>query len=220
MKDHIIIYSHGFDVQKDARGMFTDIANALPNVQHIMFDYNEIDEANNTLTAVSLEKQAEKLTEIYEKTISENPNATIDLICHSQGCTATGLAKLNARKTILLAPKMNNTHGSLRRLVETRPGTTEKNGVTYWPRRDGSTTIIDQDYWQSYDNLKNTDELYNKLASITKLSIVVATQDEVLGKVDCSNIDKNISIIEIDSDHDFNGEARQKMIEIVKEILQ
>jgi hypothetical protein len=45
MNKHIVIYSHGFGVRKDDRGLFTDIAATLPSAEHIMFDYNQVDEA-------------------------------------------------------------------------------------------------------------------------------------------------------------------------------
>jgi hypothetical protein len=45
--NHIVIFSHGFGVGKDDRGLFTDIADSLKNVESVMFDYNDIDEAKN-----------------------------------------------------------------------------------------------------------------------------------------------------------------------------
>ena len=101
---NIVIYSHGFGVYKDDRGLFPDIAASMPRTEAIMFDYNRL-EANNTLIASTLEAQTEKLRQIYNETRAANPDATIDLICHSQGCVIAAMAQLEGvRRTILLAP--------------------------------------------------------------------------------------------------------------------
>lgn len=47
----VIVYSHGFGVRKDDRGLMTDIAHALPGYEHILFDYNDFNEAANEMTA-------------------------------------------------------------------------------------------------------------------------------------------------------------------------
>jgi hypothetical protein len=40
MSKHVIVYSHGFGVRKDDRGLLTDIAKSMPGVDHVLFDYN------------------------------------------------------------------------------------------------------------------------------------------------------------------------------------
>lgn len=80
MSKHTVIYSHGFGVRKDDRGLFTDIAAALPNAQHIMFGYNQVDEATNNLTVAPPDQQAQKLRQLISEAKANNPDATIDLI--------------------------------------------------------------------------------------------------------------------------------------------
>ena len=48
-KKHIVIYSHGFGVRKDDNGLLSDIAEHLPEVESILFDYYDLNEANNEL---------------------------------------------------------------------------------------------------------------------------------------------------------------------------
>ena len=55
---HVIIYSNGFGVRKEDRGLFTAIAKALPDAQHVMFDYNPIHDESNTLTVKPLDAHA------------------------------------------------------------------------------------------------------------------------------------------------------------------
>lgn len=92
--DKIVLYSHGFGVKKDDSGLFTDIASSLDGFQHVMFDYNQINEQNNTLTVTPLHEQAEILKSQYDTLRNKYPEAIIDLVCHSQGCVVAGLAEL------------------------------------------------------------------------------------------------------------------------------
>src|SRR6266567_2438699 len=142
--NHIIIYSHGFGVRKDDRGLFTDIAAALPGFEHVMFDYNTVDEAANVLTVAPLDEQAKKLNKVLAETRAANPDAVIDLICHSQGCIAAANAKpAGIRKTIFTAPPPDADIESKIKRWRTRYGTKfTTEGTSYLERKDGSTTIV------------------------------------------------------------------------------
>ncbi|MCL2280701.1 lysophospholipase [Candidatus Saccharibacteria bacterium] len=223
MSDHIIIYSHGFGVRKDGLGLFTDIAATFPDAEHIMFDYNEVDKAKNALIVTPFDRQVAMLNEVFDKTRRDNPSAIIDLICHSQGGVASSLAKLRARKTILLAPPINmgDATNKLRKYFEKYPGTIiEDDGTAIVPRRDGSFTIIRSDYWQNYDELPEIPTLLGELNTLTDLTIIGATNDEVLGENNYSVLDDSIKIIEIESDHNFKNEARAKVIDVIKEVIK
>lgn len=223
MSNHIIIYSHGFGVKKDNRGLFTDIATSFPDAEHIMFDYNEIDEAKHALIVTSFDQQIAMLSEIFNKAQRDNPSAVIDLICHSQGGVIGGLAKLKARKTILLTPPINltDTITELRQYFERRPGTIiQDDGTAIIPRRDGNNTIIYPNYWEDYDKLPEIPALLNELSDLTDLTIIGATNDEILSENDYSVLDDSIKVIEIKSDHNFKNETRAKVIDIIKEVIE
>lgn len=218
MSNHVIVYSHGFGVRKDDRGLFTDIASSMPDAEHIMFNYNLIDEANNSLTASPLQDQVKILKEQLAKI---DPGKTIDIVAHSQGCLVAALANpKNVRKIIFIAPPHN---AGAERLIKYF---SDYNGKPIDPdtesrvkRRDGSTTIIPAAYWQSLRGL-NVMGLYNALAEYSKVTIIIAKQDEVLGATDFSTADKRIKLVKIDGNHDFNGEHRQNLAKIVKTELQ
>ena len=221
MSKHIIIYSHGFGVLKDDRGLFTDIAGDLAGIDHVMFDYNEVDTGSNTLTVTPLDKQAKMLAEKYEEVRSNNPTATIDLICHSQGCVVAAIAKLQGiRKTIFLAPPSQflGAEAKIKQMSE-RPGTAIKDGIVSYPRRDGSTTIIKSDYWESRDKIQNPIELYNALSGNTELTIINASQDEVLGETDFSNISLQIKVVALDGNHDFTDASRVNLKKEVQTLI-
>ena len=99
---HYIVYSHGFGVRQDARGMFTELAAALPHTAPLQFDYNIIGADQRTLTVQPIDKQVA----ILQAQLAAIPAGnTVDLIAHSQGCIITALAlPEGVRRIILLAP--------------------------------------------------------------------------------------------------------------------
>lgn len=219
--DKIILYSHGFGVKKDDRGLFTDIAGSLDNFQHVMFDYNQIDEGSDTLTVTPLHEQADMLKAQYSTLRGKYPDAMIDLVCHSQGCVVAGLADLSGvRKTILLAPptRFLGSEEKLRQMSE-REGTVIKDGVVSYPRRDGSTTIIKQDYWQSRDEISDPIALYNHLSEDTEVTIIEALNDEVLGESDYSSLSDAAAHIRQNANHDFTNEARSALLNTIGQVL-
>ena len=69
-----------------------------------------MDEKENKIFICSLSDQVKEFKEVIEKTRSDNPEAIIDLICHSQGTIITAMLNSKAiRKTILLAPVFDMT---------------------------------------------------------------------------------------------------------------
>lgn len=223
---HIIIFSHGFGVRKDARGLFTAIAKQLISTSNftaddlIMFDYNQVDEATNTLTATTLDKQAQQLLDVIAEEQLEDKEVTIDVICHSQGCIVAALAQPHLiRKIIFLAPPDDRFgFGRIQEKIQAllaRPGTVQSaDGTLRYPRRDGSTTIIPPAYWQSRQGVAAI-KLYKQLAAKTKLIIFQATHDEVIGETDFSELPKTVRVLPIDSGHDFEDKSRQKIADLI-----
>jgi hypothetical protein len=200
--------------------LFTDIATAFPDTEHIMFNYNSIDETNNTLTATPLDIQAQMLADVFERTRLDNPDAIIDLICHCEGGIPAALAKLSMRRTILLA-SADRVFDIDSEIFTRWKAVTGDDGTMHWSRRDGTITIIGQDYWQSVRQLGGgVVGFYRGLAEVTELSIIAAGQDEVLGSVDYSRFGEDVEVSLVDrADHNFRGESRRDMIEVVKKIL-
>jgi hypothetical protein len=220
MNKHIIVYSHGFGVRKDDRGLFTDIAQALPGAEHVMFDYDEVDEAKGTLTAATLTDKAAKLAQVLEEARLADPDAALDVICHSQGCVVAAMAKpVGVRKVILLAPPVVLSVEGILKFCGTRPGAViDVDGESRIPRRDGTTTIIPALYWTSLEGATPV-AFYNELASETGLTVVRATQDEVLGTTDMSGLTSKVAVITMDTGHDFTGAAREELAEVIAKIL-
>jgi len=223
---HIVMFSHGFGVYSDDRGLFPDIMSHLGSTEPIMFDYNRSDKASHTLFAATLEEQADTLRSVYSAARTAHPTATIDLVCHSQGCVVAAMAKIEGvRKTIFLAPPDDNFGRHIDEKLEDmlvrkmRPGTkTLEDGSISYPRRDGSTTVIPVAYWDSRRGVQPV-QLYDALSHQTDLVIVKATQDQVIGGTDFSGLAALINVIEVDAGHDFEGQSRIDIAELVKRQL-
>jgi len=59
-KKQIVVFSHGFGVQKDDRGLLSSIAEALPEVESVLFNYFKVDEIKKTLTTCPFSTQIKK----------------------------------------------------------------------------------------------------------------------------------------------------------------
>lgn len=209
-----VVYSHGFGVKADARGMFTEIAAAFSQYKSIMFDYNEVLPNGDTIVA-PIREQARKLQSIIDETDADE----IILLCHSQGCMIAGLVDLSkVAKVILLAPPVVASMQHVIDKLFKKPGSVYlEGGVSRLARSDGSMTFLPKEYMQSLDGL-NPIKLYKGVVRQKPTAIIRATQDEVLGLTDLSAITTQ-EVFDIASDHDFTGENRQKMIAILEGLL-
>lgn len=219
-KKHIIIYSHGFAVRKDDSGLFTDIANNLPEVESLLFDYYQVDEFQNKIFTCSFSEQVKKLKDIINEVKMSNPEAVIDLIGHSQGTIIAAMAKPEGiRKVVLISPVFDNDIDRSINRYKTKPGVKiDLNGISEIPSSTGLTKIIPKEYWQER-SLLNLFTEYNSLANKAEVVAIEGNQDELLPKVDLSSLDSRIRVIAIDGDHNFNSPNRNNLIKLIREIV-
>lgn len=218
-QNHIIIFSHGFGVKKDGRGLFTDIANALSNIKSSMFDYNDIDEENNLVIVKPFSEQVKIFEKKLKKVRTSNSNAIVDIVCHSQGAIAVALAKpVGVRKIVLIAPPATSSIDRMVKIFQSRPGTViDMQGMSKLSRADGSMTIIPPEYWKEREDIDPI-KLYKELSQLTKLVIINAKQDEILSTGSFTDV-KDAEIVNIDGDHNFNGESRKDLLVVVENII-
>lgn len=219
-KKHIIIFSHGFGTRKDDRGLLTDIADGFYGTQSILFDYNGVDEKENTLTVRLLYEQAKMLNDVIEKARIDNPDATIDIIAHSQGCLVVSLAKPTViGKTIFVAPPFDTDIERTINMFRERSGTEiNLSGISKLARKDGTVTLVPAEFWVER---KQCDPipLYNELSYKTDLIIINAKQDEIINNTNTEGLDNKIEVIDIDGNHQFSGEARSVLVNKIKTYL-
>jgi len=218
---HFIIYSHGFGVRKTDRGLFTAIADALPDIQSVMFDYNPINEKSNTITVRPLPDQALKLRRVINTVRGEHPGAIIDLVCHSQGCVVAALLKpRHIRKVIMLTPPADMSEAAVVERLGTRKSIDiDVAGRTRLQSSDGGTTVIRPDYWEGLAGI-NLIKLYDRFARFTNLRIISAKQDELLGDVNFKISNPTISVVNLDGNHNFDSpEDRKRIVYVVQKEL-
>lgn len=214
----VVLFSHGFGVRKDNRGLFTDIATALGDEYFpIMFDYGEFSEINNTLTVPPSGKQVEKFNQILAEARKSYPNVPVRIVCHSRGSVVVALAKPEGiNKIIMLAPPFDSSSERTIKYFSNRAGSKiNRDGISRIARRDGSTTIVPAEYWRELDKSEPI-PLYNELVKQTSLSIVIADQDEVVGEGNSSGLSTDVKIYHVNSGHDFTEDARSEVVNIVK----
>jgi pimeloyl-ACP methyl ester carboxylesterase len=220
-KKHIIIYSHGFAVRKDDLGLLSGIAEAFPEVESILFDYFEVNEKENTITVCPLSAQVKHLNQVVSEVKAANPGAIIDLIGHSQGTIVAAMAKPDGiRKTILLSPPFDMSLDRTLARYRSKPGVEiNLEGTSIIPSSTGLTKIIPKEYWQERVLVKPFEE-YNAFAEKTDITFIFANHDELVPKVDLTELSPKAHVLSIDGDHNFNDSAREPLIKIIREICQ
>jgi hypothetical protein len=216
---HKIIFIHGFGVTKNARGLFTGIAQAFEEkgAKCILADLNVVDEVGN-ITLNTISKQAKIIQKVFQENYKEGD--VMDLICHSQGCVVGAVVGLpHIRKVVLMTPPTNNDIQKTLEFFKSRPDTViNLEGESYLTRADGSRTIAPKEYWQDRQDINYLEE-YKKLAEHNNLTTIIANQDEVVSNEGVGELSEIGEVVKLNSDHNFTGEARQKLIEVLRKVL-
>ena len=178
-KKHIIIFSHGFGVAKDDRGLFAGsegISEMLQEhgIETFLFDYNEVNEEKNTITLTLLSIQEQILKKNILEIQQKNPDAIIDIIAHSQGCLIPAMVKpKNIRKIIFLAPTLDVNNQRMINLFISNPNThINTEGISILGHRDGTITFVPSLYWGEGEKtlpipLYNTVGISSRLAAMS-----------------------------------------------------
>jgi hypothetical protein len=218
---HIVIFSHGFGVEKDSLGLFTDIAKMLSshNIESIMFDYNEINPETKEVFVKPFSEQTKILQSVIDKTCEKNPNSIIDIVAHSQGSIMVAQAKLQGiRKVISMSPFFHtDIHAVLERQKKFSASQIDFNGTSRRVRSDGTVSVVPSSYWQERFT---TDiyTLYNDLALHVELTIIRAGEDKIMEGPDLLKI-FNTYIISVHGDHDFKQENRKSLISVIEAVI-
>lgn len=219
-KKHIVVYSHGLGVRRDDNGLFSDIAEHLPEVESVLFDYYDLNEVSNELFICPASLQVDKLNQVINDIKKTNSGVIIDLIAHSQGTIVAAMTKPDGiRKAILLAPVFDmSLERSLSRYRAKPEAEVNINGTSRIPSSNGLIRIIPKEYWQERSNIKPFKE-YNAFSEKTEMIVIEAKQDELAPKVDLKELDKRVRVISLDGDHGFHAPNRERLIEMIRELL-
>lgn len=218
---HMVVFSHGFGVMRDARGMFTEIAANLPEgFGYVLFDYNRPE--GDKLRLTNLSDQVTRLTSVIAWVRQQPGVEHVTIISHSKGCIVTALAKpQEIAAVIMLAPPLQPGSGT-REYFTTRPGTVKQGSTWIVPRSDGTTSLIDEAVFAEMDTLDG-EQVVLSYAQTQPLYIIAAGDDRVLPDQDYAKVAACPGTA-FDSlpgaSHDFQGAARQPLIWTVNTYLR
>lgn len=213
----VVIFSHGFGLRKDNRGLFTMLSKKLEKkgIKTILFDYNKYDSKLKKLYVAPFSAQAKKLQEVIDKTVKKYSKSEIIIIGQSQGSFIPTLCDVDdVKKVIGISPFLyGKMEGVIRRYTKSPENVLNFSGESIRKRSDGSTTVIPASYWKERFNSK-VEDLYNQLAEKTNLVLISPLQDEIMDITDLRKV-KQASIVNLDGDHDFSDPYREKLIQII-----
>lgn len=138
------------------------------------------------------------------------------------GCLITGLAQLsNINEILLLASPPTAPYQRMKDYFAKRPETIiDESATSTIKRSDGSITYVESDFWHEMKDV-NPPEMYKQLAENSKVFFVKALSDQVITEQDYIGIRRTsgINYNEIDGNHDFERDARDKPIKLIKTIF-
>jgi pimeloyl-ACP methyl ester carboxylesterase len=218
----VVIFSHGFGVGPDSRGLFASIAQSLPRGWgYVMFNYDTHDVSTNQTHITAMPERVERLKAVLDWTRQQPGVEQLHIVAHSLGClVAAQLAPESIGKLVLLAPPL--VMGSRFEEIYTKRPTAKHEGHTWsLPRSDGTTTIIDD---QPFADMVSSDaegEL-TKLAMFRPYSLILASTDEILPDADYTDllVLPSVNGMGIDgADHNFGGGSRAEVVQLVNDQL-
>lgn len=214
----VVIFSHGFGLRKDNRGLFNILSKEIENlgIKTYCFDYNRYDSRTKKLYTISFSEQAKKLQKVIDEVSEKYPKSKIIIVGQSQGSFIPALCNVKkVSKIIGMSPFFHtDMKDILRRYTKSEENVLNFSGISTRKRSDGSTTIIPKEYWKERFET-DVITLYNNLAQKTDLVLISPLQDEIMDIMDLRMI-KHASIINLDGDHDFSSQYR---LDLVKTVL-
>ncbi len=205
-------------LRKDNRGLFTDISQAIdkPSIETIFFDYGDYNAERGELSIFPFSSNVKRLQNEIDLVLSRKSEAKIVIIGQSQGCIIPTLCNLTGVSQIIgISPFFHTKINDIRKRYTSNSGN-ELNfsGISKRKRSDGTTTLIPPEYWKERFET-DVVRLYNEAALKTRLTLICALQDEIMEFTELKLI-KYARIINTDGDHDFSGQHRSTLINIIK----
>ena len=217
--NNVVLFVHGFGVRYDSRGMFTDIKDSLPkDWGSVLFDFNLVENDNLTIQPISF--QVNLLQSIHRTTVKKYPFANIHIIAHSQGCVITALSEIHINGDVILLAPPESMGQKSEDYFKNQPAVKINSQYFIVPRKDGTTTYIPLHYFKNND-LENAEQKILEDSKSQKLHVLQTTEDEVLDATEYAKLysSPTIRIAQLNSDHNFTGDSRSKLISYIKVVL-
>lgn len=220
----VIVFSHGFGVKRDSRGMFSELAELLKNnFLLVLFDYVSIDGQNNT-TVPSLTTQSKMLDAVIDYMNKNYDLKEVNLLAHSLGCEIAGISSPpNLNTVVLVAPPTAPPAESIKEHFKKRAGTKiNESAVSVIRRSDGTLTYIPADFWIDAKIVNPLDKYLELSKKSKRFYVVRAKHDQVLAEEDYSVLRSSpkIDFIDIDGNHDFDNKFRKGWLNSMEKLFK
>lgn len=223
----LIICSHGFGVLSDSHGMYNQICETFKDSYlTARFHYVSVDKLANSTYVYEYSRQVEKLKTVYDKLVEKYNISEVIIISHSQGCTITSLFlqkyKPKVDKVIFLAyPPNSDITKKMTRFFGSRDGAKiDIDGLSTFPRSDGSATIVPPAFWKDADKT-NPPELFKQVNLDYETYFIRAMQDTVVSVDKYHLLDPSTlkHYYELPNVHGFSDDDRQGLLTLLSDLL-
>ncbi len=216
----VLILVHGFGVQRDSRGMFTEVARYFADhYTSVLFDLNQVE--GDEVTLRTLTEQRDIVRQVLAAARAKHPGARVHLLGHSMGCVVASLAgDSELDSVIFLAPPTRSGGDSTRRYFMAYKGAQLDGRILTVPRKDGTTTVIPLDYFDDMER-HNPAQLITEYAAAQPLHVIEALEEDVIRHADYSVFQSQPGIVlrAIHGDHNWTGDARAGLLAELSHLL-
>jgi hypothetical protein len=219
MAEKFLFTAHGFGVDRTSTGLFSDVAQLLPDhTPKMMSFYKKRKESEHNLDVMTHAEQAELLLAQMKKGEGEKI-----LLAHSMGNVALAMVVLsgevNVDTAIMMAPALDeNKYGEngLMNRIRRIGGTPNPDGVSVMPRTRGGNIFLPPSYFVIKD--LDLPDMYQQVAERVPTIMVRALHDKFVDHSVVAQISGAYHIA-LDADHNFNGASRPLLIDALRTAL-
>lgn len=216
--EEVVLFSHGFGVGRDARGMFTELVSRLSDrFLCVQFDYARSNE--NETWVDSYQDMLWTLMKVIEYVKDNYQPVSVHVVGHSMGCLLAASQSVQFHKQVYLAPADEPIAERLLAYFRQNPNTTiDKDGNVTAGRSDGSLTHISKRF---FDELAPVIPMDQYAMTNGEIVVVEAQDDEVItNHSETWEVLGNFSLVSIPGDHDFNPPHRDRLVKTVVDYLR
>ena len=217
LSTRLMVYVHGFGVNYESRGLFTNLARRLAaeNRRSVLFDLSDYDDSGDC-QLLPLSRQVDRLAQVVRQ-VSDS-GLSLSLLGHSLGCLVISRYLLDHQpaneKIIFLAPVTHDRVGeSMEVGYRRRPTTKDLAGGIEIVGRSGRRTRFSRAYLDEL-NL-DTGSLYRQLVKAYKHQLFVVWADsDRRGSPDRGDFNTIATTTIVGADHNFS-QHQEKLAEII-----